>query len=223
VHYRGVNRRALGLGLGVVAATWSSGCKECEERRPPAPDLGVDAGGPPRLVGAKFLDPRTVALAFSEPLAPVAGVDPGQFRLSMAKGEAYSYTYRGREQCYRSTYYYDLSDGVGRLGCDPIYESCGPTTDVIALGIDPEDAAILRLTIDPPLDAYTCLQLDYAGDDAGIFVHFSASTMPTIVDKSGDALADIAPHWVLSGERYAYRDGMFPGMDTWLPIPCPGA
>jgi hypothetical protein len=215
-----VNRRALRLGLAAVGA--SAGCKECEKHLPPGPSTTVDASEPPRLVDATFRDPSVVELVFTEPLAPVDGVDPEKFRLSAAKGDAESYRYRGRRFCYKSTYYYDLSDAIGDFGgCDPSYEVCSPATRVIELALDDDDARRLRLTIDPPLGGYQCLQIDYAGDDAGIFVHFAAAGIPTIEDESGQALEDIAPHWVLAGARYTYREGVFPAMDVFLPIPCP--
>lgn len=210
------------LGIGLLAGSFSSGCGECDAPLPPAPDTTVDPTAPPRLVAARFLDRTTIELSFTEPLAPPTGVDPTKFRLSIA--EAYAFHEFEHSRCFRSTNYFDLSDGLGvYVHCEPTDPQCtGPLTSVSALSLDPEDPERLRLTITPELDLRRCDQLRYS-ETGGIFVHFSAAAIPTITDADNQPLDDIASHWALSSERNLTRDAIFPAMDAFVPIPCPGA
>lgn len=215
-----MNRRALGLALGVLGT--APGCKDCEENWPEPLDRDVDESEPPRVRDARFLDDDTVELVFTEALASVGDVDPLKFRLSIAKGQSDEYTYRAHHYCYHYTYYADLSDGLDdeSFGCNPAQDVCEQPTVVTALELDGDDPTRLRLSISPPLAPSVCLQSQYADDRGGIFVHFFGSGIPTVEDTSGQRLEDIAPHWVVNHERYVMRDGIFPAMQDWLPIPC---
>ncbi len=214
-----VNRRALGLALGVFGG--APGCGDCEERWPEPLAREVDESEPPRIREGRFVDEDTVELVFTEALGPVDEVDPRKFRLSTAKGETDSYLESGRRVCYQFTYYYDLSDGIDDpAGCVASLESCPQPTTVHALELYPGDSTRLHLEIHPPLADFVCRESEYVGERGGIFVHFAAAESPTIQDTSGQRLEDIAPHWVISGDRYATREGIFPVTEDWLPIPC---
>ncbi len=210
------------LGIGLLAGSFSSGCRECDAPIPSPPDATVDPATPPRLLEGSFLDRTTVELHFTEPLAPPTGVDPTKFRLSIAEADAFQEFENSR--CFRSTNYFDLSDGLGTyVNCEPTDPNCtGPLTTVATVSLDPDDTARLRLTITPELDLRRCDQLRYA-ESAGIFLHFSAAAIPTITDATGQALEDIASRWALSSERHLSRDAIFPEIDTWVPLACPDA
>jgi hypothetical protein len=146
-------------------------------------------------------------------------MDPSAWRLSMARGDNYDYVYRGRRYCDSYTRYYDLA-------APNFYSYSYERLAVVAVEPSPEGEDSLLLRLDPPLDDYTCLLSEYAADDGvgGIMVHHSGRGIPDdsdVRDKDGNALEDIAPHWVLSDNPYTYRSGLFPAMPHWLPIPCP--
>ena len=129
--------------------------------------------------------------------------------------------------CGGTTYYCELSDGLSEYACvycGGLYgdqTECSAPTVVTELALADGDDTRLLLTIEPPLDPFRCLQLEYAPQGTSILVHFSALDLPTITDASGQALEEIAPHWVLSGERVSTRDGLLAARSSRVPIPCP--
>ncbi len=126
-------------------------------------------------------------LHFSEPLAPVDGVDPNDFRMSMGMAKSYLR--------YAYTYYYDpgeLQDGAMNF------------TRMQAQG------DIIDLYFEPPFDIQYCHELatEMAEMDAepgvsakgGFYLHYSPGNKP-ITDSDGNALAPIGPEWVLRKRR----------------------
>lgn len=183
---------------------------------------------PPILLEASFIAasagarPDTLILQFSEPIGPIAHVDPAHFRLSIA-------LVIDDGQGGELTVYYDISkhfdDGLPGL-VPPLPDLDGPWprhafTEVAALEHgDADDQLIARLSY--PLDLAVCDTLDQAAAlaiPAGIFMHYAEAEHPRITDEAGNALADIASHWVpVNG--VAAAPGAFPSLDPRLAIPC---
>lgn len=211
---------ALRSLAGILA--FAPACEKKCEKLPPSPSTATTGRGEaPRLVDGTFVAGDVVELAFSEALAPVDAVDPEKFRLGIVT--LTSETYRGR--CTKNVGYCDPTTPIDdEYGCGYSYYSYGGGSDtltrVTALELDDDDPTRLRLRFAPALDRAVCLRLDYADFPAGIHVFFSAADLPTIEDRDGEALSDIAPHWVLFGESTTSRED-FEGLDHWMPIPCP--
>lgn len=198
-------------------------CKPCDEP-PPPPD--PTTATVPVLVEGRFTGAAVVELVFSVPLAPTDGVDPAKFRLSVARGD----TDDDRTACFARTDYCDLSVGLSEYGCgtcggygayDYGHDECPPRIAVESIALHDEDPTRLVLSLGAPIRPLLCLQVDYAGDDAGIMLHYSARDIPTITSATGTKLADIAPAWVLEDRIDAYEDAMFPSRDAFVAIRCP--
>ncbi|MFV8755563.1 hypothetical protein ACNOYE_33860 [Nannocystaceae bacterium ST9] len=193
-----------------VAALLAAGCAE------------VDAT-PPELIAAEFERPDRVILRFSEPLGPIADVDPEHFRMSTA-------LVIDDGQGGELTVYYDLanhfSEGLpGQDGQQPDLDGPWPRhafTIVAALERgEARDELILQLSY--PVEPAVCAALDQAaalGIPAGIFVHYGQAEYPRIVDEAGNPLADIAGDWI-AVNGVATAPGAFPELDPTLAIPCP--
>ena len=78
--------------------------------------------GPPMLIEAMLVDPVSLELYFSEPIAATGAVDPSKFRLSAAFANGnYSYgtfyadlgRWNGEEKCYEYCYGDTYQDGGG--------------------------------------------------------------------------------------------------------------
>jgi hypothetical protein len=205
--------RARSSLAAVIAA---AGCGEAETT-------------PPELLAAALVEaspgeqPDAVILRFSEPLGPIANVDPEHFRLSTG-------LVIDDGQGGELTVYYDLANHFtnGLPGQDAqLPDIDGPwprhaLTVVAALERgESSDELILRLSY--PLEIAVCDALEEAaalGIPAGIFVHYAEADHPRITDEAGNALADIAGDWVaLLG--VATVPGRFPALDPTLAIPCP--
>lgn len=195
-------------------------CKPCEQ--PPPPPDPSDATAP-ILIEGRFTEPGVVELVFSEPLAPPDGVDPKKFRLSAARGMTDEY----RTGCLASTDYCDLSLGLGDYACNrcgSYYgddDDCPDMIEVASLELREDDPTRLVLGLSAPIRPLLCLQIDYAGDDAGIMVHYSSRDIPTVTSTDGTRVEDIAPLWVLEGERDDHQDALFPARDAFVAIRCP--
>lgn len=165
--------------------------------------------GPPTLVSAQMINYELVRLTFSEPLAPVDGVDPASFRISWA----WAYAYSGYD-AYTSYY-------------DPMLLFClssdfcpGEYTDVVELGCASDDPASLILRLDTFSPMICNLIGFYADYPSPLLPHFDAA-LGTITDLDGEPLASISPAFVSAPDLYLEVDGIFPNYPTRIPIECP--
>ena len=173
-------------------------------------------------------------LVFNEPLAQLGPVDATKkFRLSAAFSSPYSYQastiyadvglWNGAEKCYEQCYDYD---GDGEPEChDWCYTPAGPQVHVIAAANTPGYAERARISLDVPIGAGVCknlqMRLDQGAEAAGIFLHYSNNGLG-IADLDGEQLDAIAEHWtLLATQQYSYQQGFFPAMSPFIPIPCP--
>jgi hypothetical protein len=203
---------------GVLAA---AACGEPCGDLPPAP---VTSSERFEFLDAWFTDSTHVELAFSLPLDPVDGVDPGKFRLSIAKADRYE----SRSGCYADTYYCDLSDGLADGGCGRCAEGyyvsddpqCAPPTVVTSMVAVVDAPNRIRLAIEPPLRDIVCEQAEYVENDGGILLHFSTFDVPTITATDGRELAGFGQRFVLEPDE-TRRGGVFPDRDTLVRVRCP--
>jgi hypothetical protein len=178
---------------------------------------------PPELIAAEFAEADAVILRFSEPLGPITDVDPEHFRMSTALVIADG---SGGEL----TVYYDLanhfSEGLpGQAGKLPDVDGPWPrhAFTIVAELERGEASDELLLHLSYPIEVEVCDALDQAaafGIPAGIFVHYAEAEHPRITDEAGNALADIAGHWI-AVNGVATAAGSFPELDPTLAIPCP--
>ncbi len=199
----------------------AQGCErtKCERLPPEQDDDETGKGEPPVMIEGRFAQADVVELTFSEALAPVDAVDPEKFRLGMVT----LVTEKHRGQCERAVSYCEISTQITEYGCGYggySYGNDDDATRVTSLELDEDDETLLRLRIAPPVQQDTCLRLDYVDISAGIHVFFSAADEPTIEDKSGEKLEDIAPHWVVFGNPTSSALD-FEALEHWQPIPCP--
>lgn len=175
----------------------------------------------PELESARFEDPTTVVLRFTEPIAPVDDIDPSaHFRLGTA---LVIDDLQGGEL----TVYYDLAhhfpDGVpGQSGdaLGPWFRHGFTLVAGLERGDDPHE---LRLLLSYPLEHYVCDALAEAealGIPSGLHVHYAESSYPRVTDEAGNPLADIGAWWVVDSFATT-TPGAFPELDPRLPIPCP--
>lgn len=205
-----------GRPLGVVGLIGLVGCGELDELAPELIAASFDVPPP----GER---PDTLRLTFSEPLGPIAEVDPEHFRLSTAM-------VIDDGQGGALTVYYDLAnhflDGLpGQAGHSPDLDGPWPRhafTSIARLERGGDDTElVLRLSY--PLELPVCEALDEAASlaiPAAIFVHYGQAERPRIVDRAGNPLADIASHW-LAANGVAVVPGEFPQLDVALAIACP--
>ncbi len=182
----------------------------------------------PELIAAEFVEPEPgerpslVELRFSESLGPIADVDPEHFRMSIA-------LVIDDGQGGELTVYYDLSHGFseGLPGQDGrLPDLGGPwprhAFTIVAALEHGEAADELILQLSYPLDLAICEALDQAatlGIPAGIFVHYAEADYPRITDEAGNALADLAAHWLEVNGVTAVA-GAYVWLDPTLAIPC---
>jgi len=194
---------------------------------PPPPELP----GPPLLIAAEMIDNQTLALTFSEGLAPPSSVDPQQFRLSAAYAPKGDYYYQ------YNTYYQEVGNWNGSCEeycyeyCydDECYEQCwdycqpGPPVRVASLYQPYVSPDVLLLTFDSGIGRGVCDQLESYPPEwsKGLFIHYTPDGTAPITDTQGELLGDIAEIWALQPDRqWMYNQGTFPFMDPVIPIPC---
>jgi hypothetical protein len=145
----------------------------------------------PEIVEAQLLTGDHLRLRFSEPLAPLDGVDPNDFRLSLGMAKSYKF--------YAYAYYIDLGDTVieGDHGLMRLADMTlqGDTID---------------LHLEPDFDLAYCHELmaeltDLASEpgiqvQAGVFLHYSPGNA-AVSDEAGNALAPVGADWVQVGRR----------------------
>jgi hypothetical protein len=142
------------------------------------------------VIDAELLgDGKRLRLYLSEPITPTDGVDPNDFRLSMAL----AYTYK----IYAYAYYYDLGE-------------LGETGELLNIRSLQGQDDILDLELDQFVDPAYCVEFeldiqDMRNDpgvraDGGIFLHYAPGER-AITDSEGNAMAPVAAEWVLRKRR----------------------
>jgi hypothetical protein len=207
-----MERHAVGSLCLSFTSALLAGCQNDEECGEGSAD---SVSGPPTLVAARFVEQKVVRLTFSEPLAPVDGVDPASFRLS------WSWYYEG-DPGYSSPYtsYYDPM----LLFCLSSDFCPGEYTDVVELSCDPDDPSSLLLRVDA-FSQHICNNIStfmeyYEDYTSPLLVHFDAG-IGSITDLDGEPLASIAPEFVTAPDYYLTLDGNFPNYPMRIPIECP--
>jgi hypothetical protein len=144
----------------------------------------------PTVLDAELLpDGKHLRLYLSEPVMPTDGIDPNDFRLSVAM----SYAYR----LYAYAYYYDLGE-------------LGENGEMLGIRSLENAGTTLELELDQFVDPAYCMEFEQElqsmrGEpgiraDGGIFLHYAPGERP-IVDDDGDAMSAIAGEWVLRKRR----------------------
>lgn len=160
-------------------------------------------------------------LRFSEPMAPIDGVDPSDFRISFARTQNYSGYYGN----YSWSLYVDPNVYYGAYG----YYNPSQTleVDLIADGNMPTDIVLRFAT---PLDPNVCawlaqVQADYEANPnlqgkVGLFPHYSPGAVP-IKSVDGEVLAPIGSGWVeYDSSLMSIEDYGWPNLDPQISIPC---
>jgi hypothetical protein len=159
----------------------------------------------------------TLTLTFSEPVGPLDGVDPNDFRISMAM-TFYSFEYG---QAYQSSQYTDLA----------IYTNIYPYVYFTFLSITPgasSDQVVLEL--DQAFPDYACEYIAYFNSMAPptigcaertMLLHHAGGDVP-IHDVDGVPLPDFGADWVHEPSWVDYVvDAGFPNFPARIDIPCP--
>lgn len=143
----------------------------------------------PTVLDAELLgDGKHLRLHLSEPVTPTDGVDPNDFRLSMAMAYAY--------KRYAYAYYYDLGE-------------LGDTGELLNMRSLQAKGDTLELELDQFIDPAYCAELERElmdmqepgiRADAGLFLHYAPGERG-ITDSEGNAMAAIAAEWVLHRRR----------------------
>jgi len=144
----------------------------------------------PTVLDAELLpDGKHLRLYLSEPVTSTEGVDPNDFRLSVAM----AYQYR----LYAYAYYYDLGE----------MSESGEMLGVRSLE---DEGATLELELDQFVDPAYCMEFELEIQsmrsepgmraDGGIFLHYAPGERP-IIDDDGNAMSAIAAEWVLRKRR----------------------
>ncbi|MCA9706557.1 MAG: hypothetical protein KDK70_11960 [Myxococcales bacterium] len=214
----------------------SGGTNPDPTTEPPPPPPPPDVPGPPQLLSVQFVDNLTLALTFTEAVAPPTTVDPAQFRLAAAfapQGEYYAYgtnyldpaiwngvDYTCEEYCYEYCY----QDECFERCWEYCYTPPGPPVHVAAVAQLPDQPDVLLLSLDNGISGGVCNQLDGFPDPwiADLFITYTPQGAAPVTDNVGEPLGPIAEHWALQpGLEYEYVEGFFQFMSPMLPIPCP--
>lgn len=174
------------------------------------------------LISAAFADDySTLILTFSTEVGPVAGVDPNDFRISMAQAVRYVYA---DGSVHVDAYYWEPNVYGDENYYDGPAEPVGMTA--IAAGPMPNQISI---TLAPKFEVMNCqslskyvamLEADF--DTQGhFFPHYAPGGMP-LKGSNGVALEPIGPDWVLTNDSYLEADDFdWPKLNPQIPIPCP--
>jgi hypothetical protein len=143
----------------------------------------------PTVIDAELLaDGKHLRLQLSEPVTPVDGVDPNDFRLSI--GMAYAYKF------YAYAYYYDLGE-------------LGDTGELLNMRALQANGDTLELELDQFIDPAYCMEIERemtqmqepgVRADGGLFLHYAPGER-AITDSDGNHMAAIAAEWVLHKRR----------------------
>lgn len=174
---------------------------------------------PPVLEHAAFIDARTIELRYSEPLAPVDGINPSaHFRLSAA------FVLTDDEQ----TVYYDLSYHFYAGGPDqaaaPAQTWPRHTSSRVREVVQGDDPAELVLTLAYPIDHYVCEELLQAAAldiPAAIHLHYAEGDAPRVTDEAGNPVVDDGAWWVSAPIQLGRQAGELPELVDSPSIACP--
>lgn len=173
---------------------------------------------------------KYLLLRFSEPMAPVDGVDPADFRVSLAS------TMRFVDSSYYGPYVYESSryaDPNLYLGYSYYYDPYGAKPLVVDLVANGKQATDIVLRFVDPIEADSCAEFVHRqasyeefdkqpNQDAKIalFPHYSPGAVP-VKSADGEVLAAIGPEWVEIQSSYMveYEFG-WPNLDPQIEIPC---
>ncbi|WP_146156004.1 hypothetical protein [Enhygromyxa salina] len=172
----------------VIDDTKAPEADNAKDESEPKPREASNLRGPMDLVRAEQISATKLRLQFSNPLGPLDGFDPNDFRISVLK--VYSDHDEGGSRDYG--YYYDF----GYLG----YGQALRFTAAQAGEVE------LDLQFTPGVDPYYCrwLESDYSygapGVEAvhGLFLHYAAGAIP-VRDVAGNQLRNFGADWVLEG------------------------
>ncbi len=174
---------------------------------------------PFELVSAAMnLTGEFIALRFSEPVGSLDGVDPSDFRISVARPYQLC---SGGGGCVDKTGYWDANFYVAYyLDYAPYGPPPGSDRFEVDLLAPGNMATDVSLHFAVPLDPVFCEYFE--GYPAPLFVHFAPGPIP-VRSADGEPLAAIGPEWVdYVGPIPAMGvDGEFPNLDPRVPIPCP--
>lgn len=161
-----------------------------------------------------------LTLTFSDPVAPIDGVAPTDFRISA--GVSFSYTDNG--ELVEQSAYYEPASWSGYY--EPI--------EMTAIANGPGENQI-SITFAPTIGYGICTRLanqiaSSSPDfpiEGGMFPHYAPGTTP-VTNTEGVPLAAIGPDWVLNGPDQPYYYGYelfieqagFPNLIPQIPIPC---
>ncbi|MGD0530548.1 MAG: hypothetical protein ABSE49_35770 [Polyangiaceae bacterium] len=182
---------------------------------PPA----VTAQAAPTITKAALVDGNSLQVTFSTAVAPVNGVDPAKFRLTVAyftrpATATGKYSYQYYSGSYHNSYYGSQDHTV--------YSDVGDPTAVVN---DPAatDQAIIALgsTFNP---ATACQQIKAfnaanSNAQAGLYLHYSSAGSPTIEDTNGDKVASLAAYWA-TDPTIEQISGDFTGKPIPVAITC---
>lgn len=133
------------------------------------------------------LDKGGLTIQFSEPLKPVAGVDPSKFRLTFA------YYSKGRPGAY--SYYYEYYGSARPL---TVYSDVGKAA--LTSRIEQPRADQLRIPASTGLNLSSiCEEITSAPEAqkrAGLYLHYADSGSAQVESKRGVPLGAVAPYWL---------------------------
>jgi hypothetical protein len=173
-----------------------------------------DSSGDFELVSASLdATGQFVTLHFSEPVAPVDGVDPSDFRISHAMPTEVC----GDNGCDPETTYWDANFYAGYY-----LESQMPDArfevDLISAGDQATDVLLrFGMPVNPMVCEYTTA---YVPGYEAFFVHHSPGDIP-VRSAEGEPLAAIGPEWAEEPFPVMTSPGDYlANLDPKIPIPC---
>jgi hypothetical protein len=162
----------------------------------------------------------TLILTFSDPVAPVDGVVPTDFRISMGV----SMSYMDGEQLVEQSAYYEPATWVGYY--EPVEMSAianGPGENQITLSFETAIGYVICTSVENHVNSGSPGFMV----EGGLFPHYAPGSTP-VANTEGEPLAAIGPEWVLTGPDQPYYYGYelfieeagFPNLVPQIPIPC---
>lgn len=200
---------------------------------PPPPPGDIT---PPALVSATLLDPQTLQLSFTEPIAPVDTVNPKRFRFSFAIG--YFGAYDTQQQTFlRDPRYFNYTQNCVPCQYGPFPDYCYyqpyycyfiPSDEILVAELynHYSDPNSLLLFLTEPIRPSLCNAINNDGDpkfsDAVLHLHYADGGLAQITDLAGIPLGPDGKFWVqYDGNYYTYIAPAFSNFTPFVPIPCP--